>query len=69
MPSTKLCFFQGLVQLTVPPPGWSGTRLWYSRESKISTPGDPGPPRNLCGEKYTASSFSSGSAGCMSMST
>ena len=28
MPSTKLCCFQGLVQLTVPPPGWSGTRLW-----------------------------------------
>jgi len=28
MLSMKLCSFQGFVQFTVPPPGWSGTRLW-----------------------------------------
>lgn len=35
---------QGLVQSTVPPPGWSGTSLWYMEESKMRTPGEPGPP-------------------------
>jgi len=69
MLSTYLYSPHGLVQSTVPPPGWSGTDDLYNDLSNSMIPDDPGPPRNLCGEKKMASSFSIGSSGCMFMST
>lgn len=70
MSSTKLCCPQGFVQLTVPPPGWSGTLFLYRVELNMSTPVVPGPPRNLWGEKKIASRLAWGRlAGCMSMGT
>ena len=39
----------------MPPPGTAGTRFWKRRLLATSTPGVPGPPTNLCGERKTAS--------------
>ena len=67
--SIYLCSPQGFVQETVPPPGLSGTTFLYNPLLKINTPEDPGPPKNLCGEKKIASSRSSGFTGCISIFT
>lgn len=40
---------------TLPPPGCSGARRESSARFTTSTPGAPGPPSSLCGEKYAAS--------------
>ena len=40
---------------TTPPPGTVGTRLVNSSRRATSTPGVCGPPRNLCGDRNTAS--------------
>ena len=58
--------------MTVPPPGTSGTRLVTSSRRTTSTPGVPGPPMNLCGDRKIASLYAAGSTpsgACMSMST
>ena len=56
-----------------PPPTLGGSSRLYRRSLKTSTPLDPGPPRNLCGEMNTASSDASPSpgraGGFMSIST
>ena len=39
----------------MPPPGTTGTRLVSSERRAISTPGVPGPPMNLCGDRKIAS--------------
>ncbi len=49
--SIYLCPPQGLVHSTVPPPGVSGTSFLYKALLKINIPAEPGPPKNLCGEK------------------
>src|SRR5690606_15159114 len=66
--SKYLCSPHGFVQLTVPPPGWSGIMFLYSFLLKIKTPEVPGPPKNLCGERKTACKYASES-GCISIST
>ena len=45
----------GLTKRIVPPPGTDGTRFWKSERFATRTPGVPGPPMNLCGDRNTAS--------------
>ena len=60
----------GFTYMTVPPPTTTGTVLVSSLRLTTSTPGVPGPPMNLCGDRKMASLRASGSPerGFISMS-
>ena len=53
--STMYRCSDGFTYDTAPPPTTTGTEFVSNRRSTTSTPGVPGPPTNLCGERKTAS--------------